>query len=540
MATTSPATLSKSTGGGGTNWGSILATYGPAALEALSSYSAGRANNRATDAQIDALDEAGQLQYQTALQAMEMARLRDIQTRLDTEQPRYQGYNAMRSIAQQLGLPVYDQPFNRTLDAFRAGGGTGGGMGGGGGAPIGGVNPVGIRQPGAGTGAAIGNVIGSYFGGSAGGAAGSFIGQGAEDQGYNLAALVDPTGSSGNFFTDKGGNKYLNALVEPNVRNLIKQIPFLGDMAFGDGGDLKTGSRVYANSNGVFFDQGGNVIARVQKPTSGQVAVPGLSRNGNPIFLTSEGRIVKQQQSGGGFDDLGFNINDATQGPMEVNKIIAKGYNPQPATNADYGILPGESQGTGLMQDGAPPPALPTGRYGGFEQTPGYQFVLDEGLRARDKMAASRGRYFSGGTGRELERYAQGVASQEYDNYFRRLMDQVTGGNSATQITTQAGDNATRSAIGSLTGGADQLGSALVAAGSARGSGILAGQQITNSGVAGIAGSGIFDRLGSIFGGSGSKQGGGTATPSAGGRKSPLGGYNSQGYTLDMMRAYGA
>ena len=55
MATNAPATLSKSTGGGGTNWGSILATYGPAALEALSSYSAGRANNRATDAQIDAL-----------------------------------------------------------------------------------------------------------------------------------------------------------------------------------------------------------------------------------------------------------------------------------------------------------------------------------------------------------------------------------------------------------------------------------------------------------------------------------------------------
>jgi hypothetical protein len=191
------------------------------------------------------------------------------------------------------------------------------------------------------------------------------------------------------------------------------------------------------------------------------------------------------------------------------------------------------------MQDGAPP-ALPAGRYGGFQETPGYQFVLDEGLRARDKMAASRGRYFSGGTGRELERYAQGVASQEYDNYFRRLMDQVTGGNSATQITTQAGDNATRSAIGSLTGGASDLGSFMSAAGAVRGSGVIQSNRDTQNTVAGIAGSGIFDRLGSIFGGSGTKQGGGTATPSAGGQKSPLGGYNSQGYTLDMMRAYGA
>jgi len=175
----------------------------------------------------------------------------------------------------------------------------------------------------------------------------------------------------------------------------------------------------------------------------------------------------------------------------------AAAFNPQQGT---IGILPGEAQGTGLIQENGPEP-LPEGRYGGFETTPGYQFVLDEGLRARDKMASARGRYFSGGTGRELERYAQGVASQEYDNYFRRLMDQVTGGNSSTQITTQAGGNATNSAIGSLTGGADSLGSALVAAGNARGSGILAGQQIANSGIAGIAGSGIFDRLGSIFGG---------------------------------------
>jgi hypothetical protein len=254
MAITGVASGSKSgVSAGGTNWGSILSTYGPLALQALSSYQAGRSNDRATDAQIDALDEAGQLQYQTALQAMEMARLRDIQTRLDTEQPRYQGYNAMRTIARQLGLPTYDEPFNRTLDAFRPGGsvGTGGvdagvpggssAIPGGGGIPFAvGDNQFRPRNPsqgqsalsGAATGASIGSSfgpIGTVVGGVIGGAAGYF-------------------GAS-------------------------------------DGGDLKDGSRVYVTKNGTFFDARGNVIARAQRPAAGQapVDIPGLQRNGGRI-----------------------------------------------------------------------------------------------------------------------------------------------------------------------------------------------------------------------------------------------------------------
>lgn len=510
MATLQKAPSGSSGGSGGFNWGAILRDYGPAALEAYQAYSANRASNRATDEQVDAIENAGQLQYQTALQAMELARQRDMQTRLDTEQSRFGGYNAMRQIAQQLGLPVYNQPFNRTLDTFRpGGGGVGvGGTGGGGFQGLPGGPPMGIgdnqfrpRNPSAGssalsgasTGASIGSAfgpIGTVVGGVIGGAAGYF---GATD-----------------------------------------------------GGDLKDGSRVYATKNGTFFDARGNVIARVPPPAAGEPMkpVPGLQRNGAAIFIDDKGNIVRPNKSGGGYGTL-TNLSNLADRPIELNGVIGRGYQPLPATDEEMkflggqqggniGILPGEAQGTGLMQDVAPEP-LPEGRYGGFQQTPGYQFVLDEGLRARDKMAASRGRYFSGGTGRELERYAQGVASQEYDNYFRRLMDQVTGGNSATQFTSSAGASQTGSAIGSLTGGADSIGSALVAAGNARGSGILANQAITNAGVAGVAGSGIFDRLGSIFGG-GSASG---TTKSSSGAKSPLSSYNQHGYNMDSIRAYG-
>lgn len=55
-----------------------------------------------------------------------------------------------------------------------------------------------------------------------------------------------------------------------------------------------------------------------------------------------------------------------------------------------------------------------------FQSDPGYQFRLDEGTKALEASAAARGGYFSGGTGMDLTRYGQGMASQEYGNAFDR------------------------------------------------------------------------------------------------------------------------
>ena len=477
------------------DWGSLLREWGPTALQVVSGIMDRNAGRDATDAQQDALDRAGQLQYQTALQAMELARLRDIQTRLDTRPSRFQGFNAMQVIARQLGLPVYQGRFDETLGAFAPGSG---GVGTGGGSVNGtpftpsfvATNRSANRMRDAGAtgsqvGSIAGSIVGGYFGGPAGAAAGSYLGdkygKGLGREIYRRGTVVGPV---------TAGLKALPGLAANFINKFI-----------GDGGDLATGSRVYANSNGVFFDQDGNVIARVRKPETGMVRVPGLSRNGNPIFLTSEGKIVKQQQSGGGFDDLNFSLSSATDGPAEVNGVIARGYNPLPATAADYGVDPNEAAGSEFIGETIGPDTA-LGRYAGFEETPGYQFVMDEGLRARDRVASSRGRYFSGGTARELQRYAQGLASQEYDNYFRRLQDQVTGGNSATSLAVGQGANATNSAINSLTGGANSLGEYLSAGGAVRASGIAANNTANNRIIEGVAGSGIFDRLGTIFGGS--------------------------------------
>ena len=59
-----------------------------------------------------------------------------------------------------------------------------------------------------------------------------------------------------------------------------------------------------------------------------------------------------------------------------------------------------------------------------LKSDPGYQFRLDEGIQARDKSAASRGRLLSGAQNKAIEGFAQDAASQEYGNAYARYADQ--------------------------------------------------------------------------------------------------------------------
>ena len=63
-----------------------------------------------------------------------------------------------------------------------------------------------------------------------------------------------------------------------------------------------------------------------------------------------------------------------------------------------------------------------------FTETPGYQFRFDEGLRALDRSAAARGGLRGGAHERELVRYGQGIASDEFDTYANRLAGLASAG----------------------------------------------------------------------------------------------------------------
>ena len=55
-----------------------------------------------------------------------------------------------------------------------------------------------------------------------------------------------------------------------------------------------------------------------------------------------------------------------------------------------------------------------------FQQDPGYQFRLGEGLKAMSRQAGARGGLISGQTMKGMEDYRQNAASGEYQNAFNR------------------------------------------------------------------------------------------------------------------------
>lgn len=57
---------------------------------------------------------------------------------------------------------------------------------------------------------------------------------------------------------------------------------------------------------------------------------------------------------------------------------------------------------------------------GEFEEDPGYQFRLAEGIKARERGAAAKGTQLSGAQLKGLERFGQDYASGEYQNFLNR------------------------------------------------------------------------------------------------------------------------
>lgn len=98
-----------------------------------------------------------------------------------------------------------------------------------------------------------------------------------------------------------------------------------------------------------------------------------------------------------------------------------------------------------------------------WKTDPGYQFRLDEGMKALERSAAARGVLGSGGTLRGATRYAQEYASNEYQRVFDRISTIAGRGQSSASQGAQTVVNT----------GAN-VGNALINAGEARASGYVA------------------------------------------------------------------
>ena len=129
-----------------------------------------------------------------------------------------------------------------------------------------------------------------------------------------------------------------------------------------------------------------------------------------------------------------------------------------------------------------------------FQTDPGYQFRIDEGVKAIDRSAASRGLLRSGAQIKAVSDYGQGTASQEYRNYFDRLLKLAGMGGESTAAANNTSAGLTSSAGNFITAGGAARGSGYAQGANALASGIGAG--VNNTLAAGYMGwnkkSGIF------------------------------------------------
>ena len=83
-------------------------------------------------------------------------------------------------------------------------------------------------------------------------------------------------------------------------------------------------------------------------------------------------------------------------------------------------LAPGGSGGAGGIGYEQGEPAQ-DGQFAPFFASPDYQFALNQGLQGLDRSAAARGGLYSGGHSADVLNYAQGLASQQFNNYANRL-----------------------------------------------------------------------------------------------------------------------
>jgi hypothetical protein len=112
-----------------------------------------------------------------------------------------------------------------------------------------------------------------------------------------------------------------------------------------------------------------------------------------------------------------------------------------------------------------------------FTQSPDYQFALQQGTQAMQRSAAAGGTLISGGQLKAGQEFGQGLASQQYGNYYNRLL-------SLSQLGQSAASGISNSAIQS---GA-QIGNSIQAGGQATASGIVGSANAISGGLTGATG----------------------------------------------------
>jgi hypothetical protein len=125
-----------------------------------------------------------------------------------------------------------------------------------------------------------------------------------------------------------------------------------------------------------------------------------------------------------------------------------------------------------------------------FQTDPGYQFRVDEGAKTLDRSAAARGLLRSGAQQKALTDFGQQMGSQEYGNYFDRLLKVSGMGGESTAAANNTSAGLTQGAGNYLTQGGIARGSAYSDGAKSMASGI--GKGVNNT----LAGAYMFGGFG--------------------------------------------
>lgn len=122
-----------------------------------------------------------------------------------------------------------------------------------------------------------------------------------------------------------------------------------------------------------------------------------------------------------------------------------------------------------------------------FAADPGYGFRMAEGQKALERSAAARGGLLSGSAMKGTLNYAQGLASQEYQNAFNRYTAQRDTRYNMLRGLTDVGAGAAGSMVGATGAAGANTAAAQQARGEATASGYVGAANAINSGLSNIS-----------------------------------------------------
>jgi hypothetical protein len=180
-------------------------------------------------------------------------------------------------------------------------------------------------------------------------------------------------------------------------------------------------------------------------------------------FLSSGSGSIWPQLLGSGIGALASWLGSQAQvkSAEEANQLLWAMYQQNRADLAPYreAAIPALGNLTKLTTPGE--------KVGAMQMDPGYRWRLGQGEQAIDRALASRGVYDSGRALKELTRYGQGFASNEFGNVFNRNAALAGIGQTAVNTGVNASNFTGGNVANNITGAGNATASGYVGAGNA-------------------------------------------------------------------------